>query len=64
LDSGLKKYKGGRNMTPNIETTIYNDAPEDFSVIMELTKQEKKELLKMWKESGLCKKKKMIYFPR
>lgn len=38
-------------MTPTTKTVeiICNDAPEDFSEIMQLTQEEKRELLKMWK---------------
>lgn len=38
-------------MTPTtnkVETT-YDNAPDDFREIMELTQEEKQELLKMWK---------------
>lgn len=40
-------------MTPKEESTTYNDAPDDFSEIMELTQEEKRELLKMWKARGI-----------
>lgn len=36
-------------MTPTMEIK-QTDAPKDFSEIMELTPEEKRELLKMWKE--------------
>lgn len=36
-------------MTPNTNgTDITYDAPDDFSEIMELTQEEKRELLAMW----------------
>lgn len=37
-------------MTPTMETK-QTDAPEEFSEIMELTPEEKRELLKMWKDA-------------
>lgn len=38
-------------MTPNEQVkSPSEDAPADFSEIMELTPEEKKELLQMWKE--------------
>lgn len=36
-------------MTPKTNVEKYNDAPDDFSEIMELTQAEKWELLRMWK---------------
>ena len=38
-------------MTPNEQLkSQVKDAPSDFSEIIELTQEEKKELLQMWKE--------------
>ena len=40
---------GRKKMTPKIDVTeIRIDAPEDFSEIMELTQEEKRELLNIW----------------
>lgn len=40
-------------MTPDMNTAeiAYNDAPDDFDKIMELTQEEKRELIEMWKNS-------------
>lgn len=32
----------------NVVETTCNNAPDDFSEIMELTQEEKRELLRMW----------------
>lgn len=39
-------------MTPEMNTVeiAYNDASDDFDEIMELTQEEKRELLDMWKK--------------
>ena len=45
------------NQNNNLSPSANHDAPDDdFSIIMELTKKEKKELLEMWRSRQNGKK--------
>ncbi len=43
--------RGNKNEGNKTVINENNKTPPDFSIIMELTPQERAELLKMWKES-------------